>query len=214
MKINLEVFFDQIRDLSVLSSEDETRQILNGVFVDIAPAGEVLFVATDGRRLGVINPGLVVSPAPEKRTGFVIPRELIEVIPECGLKAILEYGSETQRIRISVAGGLSFSGRAHEGNYPNWREVLPPPPYVQAGKIVCDYNLLEGFVSACGKSMHGWSGIALYRNVPTQSGEDYRAPIVVATSNPDFFGILMPMKSLDGDGNLPPKIDRPTWLRN
>ena len=59
-----------IRKTSFAVSTDESRYVLNGIFISLKE-GKMTFVATDGRRLALVDEEVDIS---EKSTGeFIVP---------------------------------------------------------------------------------------------------------------------------------------------
>lgn len=107
-----------IRGLAFCVSDDETRMVLNGIHL----SGDGLVVATDGRRLAMTR----YTTTPPDGFGAVI-------IPTKALAPIADLLARHER--VEVAGGESglefraaderFFTRRIEGNFPNYRQVIP-----------------------------------------------------------------------------------------
>lgn len=110
-----------IRGLAFCVSADESRMVLNGIHL----SGDGLVVATDGRRLALTR----YTTTPPDGFGAVI-------IPTKALAPIADLLGRHER--VEVAGGESglefraaderFFTRRIEGNYPNYRQVIPNYP--------------------------------------------------------------------------------------
>lgn len=107
-------------------STDIQRQILNGVLFSVR--GEMLsIVATDGRRLALVEKPLVLSPDANKENmdgDMILP-------PKClAAMRMLETDGDVE-IRISATAAVfvtaetTISSRLVEGAYPNYRQVIP-----------------------------------------------------------------------------------------
>jgi len=107
-----------IRGLAFCVSSDETRAILNGIYL----SGDGLVVATDGKRLAMTR----YTTTPPAGLGAV-------VVPTKALAPIADLLARHER--VEVAGGESglefrtaderFFTRRIEGNYPNYQQVIP-----------------------------------------------------------------------------------------
>ena len=104
-----------------VASKDETRAILTGVLIEVA-GGTMRMVATDSYRLAVAEAS---CPAPEKDFSAVLSGSFI-----ADLASLARTGDD---IRIGLAenqivasyGETTFVNRRIEGNYPNYRQLLP-----------------------------------------------------------------------------------------
>ncbi len=122
----------------IFASEDESRYILNGVCLQVNASGNPILVATDGRRLTVIESQAIqeeVLPtdAPEMvlRTCFVKP--------VCALSKVFggkvfpyiafERHPGGKRVVVTFMGGHvaldAEDGATCEGTFPNWRQCIP-----------------------------------------------------------------------------------------
>jgi DNA polymerase III sliding clamp (beta) subunit (PCNA family) len=102
-------------------SKDTHRVILQGVFFDQVSAGSHQLVGTDGRHLYCSKPlplGIDQS--------FVCPS--LPILSWRGLDGDWSMAVEdiSQRLHIRIVSGIwEISARAIEGNYPNWKAVVP-----------------------------------------------------------------------------------------
>jgi DNA polymerase-3 subunit beta len=112
-------------------SSDETRFNLSGVFVTNSDDGSLRMVATDGHRLAVVD-----RRVPEARIerGVIMPRKgLLEAHK---LLAEADEGELTvtiapKEVRISLP-SVSFFMRLVEGEFPDYRQVIPGAARAQA----------------------------------------------------------------------------------
>jgi len=104
-------------------SADETRVNLNGVYVESPEPGQVRMVATDGHRLAMVT--RATAGAALKR-GFIIPRKGVQEI-----RKVLEGGEEPIVLTVDEGmvhgqrGGVQLSVRLVEGEFPDYRQVVP-----------------------------------------------------------------------------------------
>jgi DNA polymerase-3 subunit beta len=112
-------------------SSDETRFNLSGVFVTNGDEGTLRMVATDGHRLAMIErrlPGVrvergVIMP----RKGLLEARKLLEEADDAEVTIIVS----PKEVRIGMQ-SVSFFMRLVEGEFPDYRQVIPGAPGVQA----------------------------------------------------------------------------------
>lgn len=109
------------------ASVDETRYNLNGVFLELLPdSGRIRMVATDGHRLAYAD-RVLAEDATRLQSGVIIPRK--------GLAELRRLVDEDDADEIELAfegnSGLARKGevllvmRLIEGEFPNYRQVLP-----------------------------------------------------------------------------------------
>lgn len=112
-------------------STDETRMLLNGVLLHLAPGkgnkGEKYRIAaTDGHRLAYIEKPLGKLPVP--KAGLIIPttavKKLIQLISE-DVGEGWELGVKEGGLLVVRKGTLSLLIRTIDGLYPEYQRVLP-----------------------------------------------------------------------------------------
>lgn len=105
-------------------SQDETRFNLSGVYVESAEGGVLRMVATDGHRLAMIDRSVADAKLPR---GVIMPRKgLVEVrklLDETG-EAELTLVVAEKDVRVHTP-HLSFFMRLVEGEFPDYRQVVP-----------------------------------------------------------------------------------------
>jgi DNA polymerase-3 subunit beta len=111
------------------ASADETRYNLNGVFVEFIPETQKLrMVATDGHRLAHVDRPLGIELTSLGR-GVIIPRkglaELKRLVDEDDSDEV-ELGFEGSNALVRKR-GVTLSMRLIEGEFPNYRQVIPKP---------------------------------------------------------------------------------------
>ena len=117
-----------------VASTDPTRYVLNGVHFAIGQgraAGGVELVATDGRRMSAyVAPEVAAAVIGTERPGLTVPSAAVESL--LGMLAEVEDDGEI-RLGFSADGYLSavapgercLVAKLIEGNYPQWRNVVP-----------------------------------------------------------------------------------------
>jgi DNA polymerase-3 subunit beta len=108
-------------------STDESRYVLNGIFISLKDH-KMTMVATDGRRLALVDEELDV---PEQSHGeFIVPskavNELNRLLADKG-EVELRYNDNQASFTLKDEKGSSvlIITKLIEGNYPNYRQVIP-----------------------------------------------------------------------------------------
>ena len=116
-----------VKKTSFAVSTDESRYVLNGLFVSLKE-GKMTVVATDGRRLALVDEEVEIS---EKSSGeFIIPakavNELTRLFQEKG-EVEIKLGENQASFALKDDKGFSvlLITKLIEGNYPNYRQVIP-----------------------------------------------------------------------------------------
>ena len=110
-----------LRHTIFAASTDETRYVLNGVFLNVIK-GKISAVGTDGRRLALIEAGGEFKSADSET---ILPSNAVSKLvnllgDESDLKLII--GTNTLEAHI---GDVKLSTKLIEGTYPNFRQVIP-----------------------------------------------------------------------------------------
>jgi DNA polymerase III subunit beta len=117
-------FVETIAKVARSASRDETRPILTGILVS-AQGAELKMVATDSYRLSVKETAL--EPPIEGGFEANVParalQELERLVAQGG-DAQIRIGVRTNQIVFEV-GGSVLSSRLIEGQFPNYRQLLP-----------------------------------------------------------------------------------------
>ena len=116
-----------LRKTSFAISTDESRYVLNGIFLCLKEH-KLTMVATDGRRLALVDEEVDLS---EKSQGeFIVPakavNELNRLLQEKGDLEI-KYSDNQAAFTLTDEKGSSILviTKLIEGNYPNYRQVIP-----------------------------------------------------------------------------------------
>ena len=216
----------KLQAAALFASRDETRFVLRGVCVEWLDERHVLFVGTDGRRLGVVRveiPGKFSNPRFES---FIIPRELIEEtlewnarerkfneladefewnderefvrVPVEKLAGIL-YDSDVKRVMIERPGRGGVFATAVNGRYPDWRKVLPPAMFQARETISFNPVLMADFARAA--ELLGVNNNLMRINVSMldtpKYGSDGLALGVRFAAFDDFYCVLMPCRDAE-----------------
>jgi DNA polymerase III sliding clamp (beta) subunit (PCNA family) len=165
------------------SSTDASRYILNSVLVEktsVTKDGrQAQAIATDGRIMAIVPAQLEDG---DKEEAIVSPKAFATARKACGklVDARIEL-SESARV-ASVDGEQSFG--YIEGNYPNWKQVLPGD-YKKSLRVSLDAKLLFNLWKAIGGEAASNNQI----NLEIDMQSDFN-PIKVTTEG-DGLGIIM-----------------------
>jgi len=114
---------DGLRKTSYSITTDETRYVLNGILFSFKD-NKLTLVATDGRRLALVDIELE----------FPRSHEVDLILPTKAVTELARLVSEEGDIKMSVSenqvafevDGTFLVSKLIEGNYPNYRQVIPP----------------------------------------------------------------------------------------
>ena len=116
-----------LRKTSFAMSTDESRYVLNGIFLSLKD-NKLTMVATDGRRLALVEEEVEVA---EKSQGeFIIPakavNELTRLLQDKG-DVEIKFGENQAAFTLKDEKGFTIlvATKLIEGNYPNYRQVIP-----------------------------------------------------------------------------------------
>ena len=108
-------------------STDETRYVLNGIFVSLKEH-KLTFVSTDGRRLALTEEEVELTP--ENEAEFIIPTKAINE-----LNRLLQTSGEVEikftenqasfQLKDEKGSSVRLITKLVEGNYPNYKQVIP-----------------------------------------------------------------------------------------
>jgi DNA polymerase-3 subunit beta len=116
------VLKDALRKTSYGISTDETRYVLNGILFSFKE-NKLTLVATDGRRLALVD----------LEAEFPRSNEVDVVVPAKCITELQRLLGEEGDVKLAVgenhvsfeAGGKLLVSKLIEGNYPNYRQVIP-----------------------------------------------------------------------------------------
>src|ERR1039457_2411477 len=116
-----------MKKTSFAISTDESRYVLNGIFISLKDH-KMTMVATDGRRLALVDEEVDIA---EKSSGeFIVPakavNELNRLLQEKG-DVEIKFGENQASFALKDDKGFSVLviTKLIEGNYPNYRQVIP-----------------------------------------------------------------------------------------
>jgi DNA polymerase III subunit beta len=139
-QLSATAFIDGLKGSLVACSQDETKQILTGVYLKVEPE-RLEFAATDGHRLGIVEvypaeseatdeADESASAAPETVGSFEVTvpakalRELEKMLGSRQEKDRLELQLEQGQV-VFAWGDQKLTTRTLDGKYPDYRLLLP-----------------------------------------------------------------------------------------
>jgi DNA polymerase III subunit beta len=113
---------EMIRKTAYAASTDETRYVLNGVLMSFK-GGKITLVATDGRRLALVEQELEFPKEAER--DMILPSKLIpELMHTLGDEGAVRICATENQV-VFEYGNVMVSSKLVEGVYPNYRQVIP-----------------------------------------------------------------------------------------
>lgn len=191
----------------MFASNDESRYVLNGVCLKYRPDQKPIAIATDGRRLTVIE-SIHDQEADSvfQEAQIIVRSDFIK--PICALnKAIggklfplitFENKPGSKRLMIHMAGGKFYleaeDGALVEGDFPNWLAVIPPKNQKRQpiSEVGMNAELVGDYAKAV-KVLEANSSIVQMNLVGKEQQIEIRIP-----SAPNFYGLLMQCKLQEG----------------
>lgn len=121
-KISQEILLDALKKTAYAISSDETRYVLNGIFASFKE-GKMSLVATDGRRLAMVENDLEFPASNE--CDVIIPAKAVHELQRLlGTEGDVVMSLTDSQVAFEIGGSLLVS-KLIEGNYPNYRQVIP-----------------------------------------------------------------------------------------
>ena len=129
-----EKLLKMLRSVSYSESTDENRYVLNGVFFNFKE-DKLSLVATDGRRLALINEELKIEE--ENSGGMILPAKTVAELQRLlgkGDKVKITFNDRQVAFFIQVNDKVESHGltdniylvsKVVDGNYPNYQQVIP-----------------------------------------------------------------------------------------
>ncbi len=122
-----EKFKGMLKKTSYAISTDESRYVLNGIFITLKEH-KMTMVATDGRRLALVDEEVDIDEASQGE--FIVPtkavNELNRLLQD---KGNVEIKFAENQVAFTLTDEKGFSiliiSKLVEGNYPNYKQVIP-----------------------------------------------------------------------------------------
>ncbi len=127
ISIDQEKFKAMLRKTGFAISTDETRFVLNGIYMSLKEQ-KITMVATDGRRLALVEEDVELTE--ESQGEFIVPtkaiNELSRLLQTKGTTEV-KFTDNQVAFTLKSEGGLDvlIMSKLVEGNYPNYRQVIP-----------------------------------------------------------------------------------------
>ncbi len=120
--IEQEIFKQMLSKTVYAVSDEQTRAILNGVFLRLRDQ-KITAVATDGRRLAVVEQELDILKDVEG--DVVVPTKAVNELIRClGNEGKLTVRMEPKRVMFET-NNIRLISKLIEGEYPNYQQVIP-----------------------------------------------------------------------------------------
>jgi DNA polymerase-3 subunit beta len=121
---------EAIEKTAFAMSHDQTRQALNGILLEVDPAGgdeaDLRLIATDGHRLAFIQRRCRASIAGSR--GMIVPRKAItevrKLLGDEASVAAVEISLQENRLFVRIGSTLLVT-RLVDGQFPDYRQVIP-----------------------------------------------------------------------------------------
>lgn len=121
----------------MFASDDDARFVLCGIKVEVKKHKQPVLIATDGRRLVVIESTADLDNLPDESGEFVLRADFIK--PICQLSKAsggklfplirMELKKGSKRVNVELLGCKLFvqadDNALVEGKFPEWRQVIP-----------------------------------------------------------------------------------------
>ncbi len=113
---------DALKKTSYAISTDETRYVLNGILFSFKE-NKLTMVATDGRRLALVD--LEVEFPRSHEVEIIVPTKCVTELGRLlGDEGDVRMSVGENQVAFEI-GGTSLVSKLIEGNYPNYRQVIP-----------------------------------------------------------------------------------------
>ena len=204
-KIPQAIFKEGLKKTSYAISTDETRYVLNGIFISFNE-GKMTLVATDGRRLAMVENELEFPATHEVE--IIVPTKAIQELARLSsMEGEVVAKLQANQISFEIGDSIIVS-KLIEGNYPNYRQVIPGEKKERLDlnresffETVRRVSLLSSEKSNSVKLVFGPDNLDITANSP-DIGEakesmavKYSGPEFAIAFNPDF--LMAPLRALD-----------------
>jgi DNA polymerase III sliding clamp (beta) subunit (PCNA family) len=210
--------------LTHTNSKEEARFYLAGIYFCAQQGGEgTIAVSTDGHRMGVYT--LDGIDCPENvivkctKPMIAAARALLKTDPE---RAMILIDLETKR--FECYGGPSFGDCLIDGTFPDWSRIVPEGRATEPALVSVNPAYVADFGKVAKELGYG-NKSAVISFFPTdnpakQENGEYvlsaftGAPIIVGLNDPNYSGIIMPMRSANPQAPVFPKPEQVPELEN
>jgi len=201
-----------LRKTAFAVSTDETRYVLNGIFVSLKEH-KMTMVATDGRRLALSDEDVDVNSDSEAE--FIVPTKAINELNRLlQAKGDLEMKFTENQALFDLKGENGCSvvviSKLVEGNYPNYKQVIPAEATERVGigreellQALRRAEIMTSEKSNSVKLTFTKNNLTITANTP-EVGEaresiaiNYKGKDMAIAFNPGY--LMDPLKALDND---------------
>lgn len=201
-----------LRKTSFASSTDESRFVLNGIFVTLKEH-TITLVATDGRRLALAEEEVDVPPSSQGEC--IVPSKAINELNRLlSTQGDVEVKLTDNQVAFTLQGEKEFGtliiSKLIDGTYPNYRQVIPAETKQRITlareellQALRRAELMTSEKSNSVKLSFGNNRVEITANTP-EVGEaretiavNYSGPDIAIAFNPIY--MMDPLKNLDGD---------------
>jgi DNA polymerase III subunit beta len=201
-----------LRKTSFAISTDESRFVLNGIFLSLKEH-KVTLVATDGRRLAMAEEEVDI-PASSQGECIIPSKAINELNRLLGTQNDVEIKFTENQVAFTLQGANGFStlvvSKLIDGNYPNYRQVIPgeAKERITLGREELLQALRRAEIMTSDKSnsvklSFGKNKLEITANTP-EIGEaresiavNYKGNDIAIAFNPVY--LMDPLKALDND---------------
>jgi hypothetical protein len=192
----------ELQAAKLFASTDDTRYVITGVNIEVAPGKLPVVVATDGRRVVAIE--TVAQQDQEFQSEHSILLRPDFVAPICALSKAFggklfpwicfDNNPGSSRVTVTLIGGSITlhvdAGALIEGQFPNWRLALPAKR--QRREPITDIGLNAEFVGDFAKASKilGADSALIQMNLV---GREQQVEVKLK-SLPNFYGLVMQCK--------------------
>ncbi len=201
-----------LKQTSIAISMDESRYVLNGVYMSFQP-DKLIMVATDGRRLSMSEEELAVESGAKGE--IIVPTKAVTE-----LNRLLQSSGEVEikftenQVSFLIKGeddhSVLLMSKLVEGNYPNYKQVIPsetrervPLAREELLQALRRAEIMTNDKSNSVKLTFAKNNLAITANTP-EVGEgresiaiNYKGPDISIAFNPGY--MMDPLKVLDVD---------------
>jgi DNA polymerase III subunit beta len=201
-----------LKKTSFAVSTDESRYVLNGIFISLKDH-KMTMVATDGRRLALVDEEVDIS---EKSQGdFIVPakavNELNRLLQDKGeLEIHYTENQASFTLRDDKGSSVLIISKLIEGNYPNYRQVIPAETRERVSLVREEFlhalrraEIMTSEKSNSVKLSFGKNRLEITANSP-EVGEaketlavNYKGPDMAIAFNPKY--VIDPLNALSND---------------
>ncbi|HWH69393.1 MAG TPA: DNA polymerase III subunit beta [Candidatus Sulfotelmatobacter sp.] len=201
-----------MKKTSFAISTDESRYVLNGIFISLKDH-KMTMVATDGRRLALVDEEVDVTE--QSQGEFIVPaktvNELNRLLQDKGQLEI-RYAENQASFTLKDEKGASvlIVTKLIEGNYPNYRQVIPAETKERVPLVREEFvhalrraELMTSEKSNSVKLSFGKNKLEITANSP-EVGEaketmaiNYKGPEMAIAFNPKY--LIDPLNALAND---------------